>query len=91
MRIEQIALAAAAAAVMFWPQIQAQLQHLRQGAAARMPLPPGGGGRAQWVPTVLTLQDDLAAAGHAKAAAMAGQLAVELLTGGTTPAPGAKK
>ena len=56
-----------------------------------MPLPPGGGGRAQWVPTVLALQDDLAAAGHAKAAAMAGQLAVELLTGGTTPAPGAKK
>jgi hypothetical protein len=90
MKIEQIALAAAAAVVMFWPQIQAQLQHLRQGAAARMPLPPGGGGRAQWVPMVLALQDELDAAGRGKAAAIAGQLVVEII-GGSTPAPGAKK
>ena len=55
-----------------------------------MPLPPGGGGRAQWVPMVLALQDELDAAGRGKAAAIAGQLVVEII-GGTTPAPGAKK
>jgi hypothetical protein len=91
MKLEQIAMVAAGLAVVFWPQIQAQFEHLRQGAAARMPpAPGGGGGRAQWVPMVLALQDELDAAGRGKAAAIAGQLVVEII-GGTTPTPGAKK
>jgi hypothetical protein len=90
MKLEQLAIVAAGLAVVFWPQIQAQFEHLRQGAAARMPPPPGGGGRAQWVPMVLALQDQLTAAGQAKAANLAGQLVVEII-GGTAPTPGAKK
>ena len=90
MKLEQMALVAAAAAVVFWPQLQAAFESLRHASVPRT-APVHGGGRAQWVPTVLALQDDLAAAGRDKAAAMAGQLAVELLTGGNTPAPGAKK
>jgi hypothetical protein len=93
MKLEQIAIIAAGLAVVFWPQIQAQFEHLRQGAAARMPPPPGGGGgggRAQWVPMVLALQDQLTAAGQAKAANLAGQLVVEII-GGQSPTPGAKK
>jgi hypothetical protein len=87
--IQQLALAAAAVAVMFWPQIQAQLANLRQGAVPRT-APTSGGGRSQWVPTVLALQDELTAAGQAKAAAMAGQLVVEIISG-PTPTTGAKK
>jgi len=94
MKIEQLALAAAAVAVMFWPQIQAQLASLHLGAVPRTAPPSGGsgvaGGRSQWVPMVLALQDQLTAAGQTKAAAMAGQLVVEII-GGTTPPPGAKK
>jgi hypothetical protein len=90
MKPEQLALVTAALAVVFWPQIQATFEHLRQGAAARMPLPPGGGGRAQWVATVLALQDQLTAAGRDKAAALAGQLVVEIVSG-QTATPGAKK
>ena len=90
MNMEQMAMVAAAAAVMFWPQLQAAFESIRHASVPRT-APVPGGGRAQWVPVVLSLQDDLVAAGHAKAAAMAGQLAVELLTGGTTPTPGAKK
>ena len=89
MKLEQMAMVAAAAAVMFWPQLQAAFQSIRQTSVPRT-APVPGGGRAQWVPAVLALQDDLVAAGHAKAAAMAGPLAVELLTG-TTPTTGAKK
>jgi hypothetical protein len=55
-----------------------------------MPPASGGGGRSQWVPMVLALQDQLTAAGQTKAAAMAGQLVVEII-GGTAPTPGAKK
>ena len=90
MKLEQIAILAAGLAVVFWPQIQSQLEHLRQGTAARMPPAPGGGGRSRWVPMVLALQDELTAAGQSKAAAMAGQLVVEII-GGAAPPPGAKK
>ena len=90
MKLEQLALVAAALAVVFWPQIQATFEHLRQGAAARMPPAPGGGGRARWVATVLALQDELAASGRDKAANLAGQLVVEIVAGQAS-AEGAKK
>jgi hypothetical protein len=92
MKIEQLALAGIAAAVMFWPQIQAQLANLHLGAVQRNAPPPGGSGvgRSQWVPMVLALQDELAASGRSKAATLAGQLVVEII-GSTPPTPGAKK
>jgi hypothetical protein len=89
MSIEQLALVAAAALVVLWPQIQAQLTNLRLGAASRTtPLPRGG--RAEWVATVLALQDELTATGRDKAALLAGQLVVEIVSG-HTPDAEAKK
>ena len=48
MKIEQLALAGIAAAVMFWPQIQAQLANLHLGAVQRNAPPPGGSGVGRW-------------------------------------------
>jgi len=75
--------------VVFWPQIQAQFEHLRKGAAAGTPSHPDGG-RAQWVATILALQDQLTAAGRDKAANLAGQLVVEIVSS-QAPTTGAKK
>jgi len=89
MKLEQLALAAAAVAILFWPQIQSQLSHLRRGAVPGM-APPSDGGRSQWVAQLLALQEALAAAGRDKAAAQAGQLVVEIVSG-QGPQAGAKK
>lgn len=79
MKLEQMALVAAALAVVFWPQLQAYAQTFRHAVVPRMA--PPSGGRAAWVATVLALQDELAAAGRDKAATLAGQLVVEIVAG----------
>jgi hypothetical protein len=84
---EQMLLAAAAVAVAFFPQIKAAVTPILNGianpttgttpthSAASRPFPS----RSSWVTSVLALQDELIAAKRDRAAALAGQLVIEIV------------
>lgn len=96
---EQLAIGAAAGAVLFWPQIQGYLSSIKQQAALpkALPLPKGpvspsgspSAVRAEWISTILQLHDVLKGSGRSKAADLCGQLCVELING--QPDKGAPK
>jgi hypothetical protein len=87
MTTEQMALAAAAAAVVLWPQIKQAAMPIIQGISnptvgttpahptASRPFPS----RSSWVTSVLALQDELIAAKRDKAAELAGMLVIEIV------------
>jgi len=92
MSTEQMLLAAAAVAVAFFPQIKAAAMPLLQGvsnpAAGTVPSPAHQTStttsrpfptRSSWVTSVLALQEELQAAKRDKAAALAGQLVIEIV------------
>ena len=86
---EQMLLAAAAVAVAFFPQIKAAAMPLLQGVSnptvgtvpshqtttTSRPFPT----RSSWVTSVLALQEELLAAKRDRAAALAGQLVIEIV------------
>jgi hypothetical protein len=89
---EQMLLAAAAVAVAFFPQIKAAAMPLIQGinnpTTGTVPTPPHQAGtntsrpfptRSSWVTSTLALQEELLAAKRDKAAALAGQLVIEIV------------
>ena len=89
MTIEQMLLIAAAGAVAFFPQIRDAVGPLLQSVAVpaaspavHSPSQPSSRpfpSRSSWVSSVLALQDELLAAKRDKAAALAGQLVIEIV------------
>ena len=89
MTTEQMLLAAAAVGVAFFPQLKAAAMPLIQGISnpttgtvpthqattASRPFPT----RSSWVTSTLALQEELIAAKRDRAAALAGQLVIEIV------------
>ena len=77
---EKIAVVAAAAAVVFWPQLRMVWERARLagGKAAAA----GGPDRDRTIQTLLTTQDAARDLGSSKAADLIGQAIVQLVTGG---------
>jgi hypothetical protein len=89
MTYEQMAAAAAVSGVLLWPQLRTAAGQVFGGIGKPA---PAAGSRSAWVAAVLGLQDELAAAGRDKAAALAGQLVVEIVSGpAAAAAAGGKK
>lgn len=89
---EQMLLAAAAVAVAFFPQIKAAVTPILSGianpTAGTIPTPAHQTGtttsrpfptRSSWVTSVLALQEELLAAKRDRAAALAGELVIEIV------------
>jgi hypothetical protein len=89
---EQMLLAAAAVGVAFFPQIKQAAMPLLQGISnpttGTVPTPAHQNGtatsrpfptRSSWVTSTLALQEELLAAKRDKAAALAGQLVIEIV------------
>ena len=98
MTVEQIALGAAAAGLLFWPQLSAMLKVAAAKGVASGPLAVGGFDRTAAVADLLKLQGQMHEAGLNAAADLTGRLLVELVTNGRgptapppPPAPGGKK
>ena len=88
MNIEQIALAGAAAGLLFWPQLSAMLKTAAAKGGASAPLAAGSFDRSAAVADLLKLQGQMHEAGLTAAADLTGRLLVELVTNGKgSPAP----
>jgi hypothetical protein len=93
MTTEQIALGAAAAGLLFWPQLSAMLKTAtaKGGAQALLGGPvvehqAAGLDRPAAVLDLLRLQTQMKEAGLVSASDLAGRLVVELVSGGKNPA-----